>query len=120
MQQREEEGSAAAGEVSSSPEYSEKGTQVLVQVLTECGMRCRCSLRRCRNREVAKGLRWGLQVYSPPASEESESSQTDEDEEDYGVITRNKISAGSFVCEITGQYVLKGETSTSYKIIDCL
>lgn len=30
-------------------------------------------------------------------------------EEDYGVLSRDAIPAGSFVCEVHGQYVLEGK-----------
>ena len=71
--------------------------------------------RRCRNRKVANGLQFKLHVFLPRlASTTSVAERRAEDsvqlgEEDYGVLSRDAIPAGSFVCEVNGQYVLEGK-----------
>ncbi|CAE7722050.1 set-23, partial [Symbiodinium microadriaticum] len=86
------------------------GSRTSVAVLAECGMRCSCSVRRCKNRAVSKGVQWRLHVFIPRELVPSTAGLSNgEVSLVYGVKTRENIAIGNFVCEMTGQYIFEEE-----------
>lgn len=78
--------------------------------VVECNIRCSCSVRRCTNRVVQRGLNSRLKIFrlrlSPSSGTQKSLSSCG-----WGVRTLSDIAINAFVCEFTGQYVLLEEAA---------
>ncbi|XP_059223252.1 probable histone-lysine N-methyltransferase set-23 [Stomoxys calcitrans] len=66
-------------------------------LIYECSSNCTCKLEDCSNRLVQRGPRKNLQIFL--------SSQY----QSYGVITKQDIPQGAFICEYAGELLTCGE-----------
>lgn len=92
----------------SSKSYTYAGTLIpdleADHIILECNERCSCSIRRCTNRVVGKGLPSQLEVFKVSAKKGCNGEFPSESKEvELGVRTLDPIPKHSFVCELTGQ-----------------
>jgi hypothetical protein len=73
----------------------------------ECNMRCACSVRRCSNRVVGKGLGVKLEVFRTIAGAGAP-TKGKRKQYRWGVRTLEFIPENAFVCEITGVFTRGG------------
>lgn len=77
--------------------------QSQIAPINECNLECNCDETQCNNRLVQNGCKFDLEIFNCESVEKGK-----------GVLSRELIEAGSFVCEYMGEIIDKSEAETRF------